>query len=177
MGDLVPTAERWVHHLQPVDSKRLKSPTHSIDRTWCRSFSPSFSKSLATTRYLRRSRESVVKPLGSVASVTFALFSGSAMVRRESAHAGQSHDSSPSKHDATQVISCHPASRRSVRAGPIAEHLSHPTGIDTFSWSRVETAHRPIAGLFPIGRLTGRSRARRPRLRSTTKPSPSGEGI
>ena len=82
----------------------------------------------ATTRYLRRYRESVVKPLGSVASVTLALFSGSAMVRRESAHAGQSHVSSPSKHDATQVISCHPASRGSVSAGPDRRTSLTPDG-------------------------------------------------
>ena len=31
--DLVPIKKSWVHHLQVVDSERLKSPTHFIDRT------------------------------------------------------------------------------------------------------------------------------------------------
>ena len=30
---VIPTGDVLVHHLQIVDSKRLKSPTHSVDRT------------------------------------------------------------------------------------------------------------------------------------------------
>jgi len=34
-GQWVPSGENLGHHLQVVDFKRLKSPTHSIDRTGC----------------------------------------------------------------------------------------------------------------------------------------------
>ena len=32
-GQWVPSGTNLGHHLQVVDSKRLKSPTHSVDRT------------------------------------------------------------------------------------------------------------------------------------------------
>jgi hypothetical protein len=75
--------------------------------------------------------------------------------RRPQARSAQIHGALPSKHDATQVISCHPRSDASKVDKASAEHRWHFTAIVTLSTSGAKDGYAfvtAIGTLETIGR-------------------------